>query len=139
QELGMRYVELKDVEVDAELLSRFPTREIFRHSLFPLKRQNGSVEMATSDPFDLEALDELSALTGLRLEPVLARRDDIVEVIKARLGVGGDTINELVAKRSESEVELLEATEAESGELAEMALAASVVRLVNARLIEALN
>src|SRR5262249_8180457 len=65
--------------------------------------------------------------------------DDIVQLIKDRLGVGGDTINELVARRTESEVELLEAIEAESGELAEMALAASVVRLVNELLIEALS
>lgn len=139
EELGMRYVQLKDVEVDQELLNRFPTREIFRHSLFPLARRNGSVEMATSDPFDLEALDELGSLTGFHLEPVLARRDDIVDLIKERLGVGGDTINELVSRRTEAEVELLEAIEAESGELAEMALAASVVRLVNELLIEALN
>jgi general secretion pathway protein E/type IV pilus assembly protein PilB len=71
-ELGMRYVELAEVVVDKELLDRFPAREIFRHTLFPLSRRNGSVVVATSDPFDLEALDEVSSLSGFRLEPVLA-------------------------------------------------------------------
>ncbi len=137
-ELGMRYVELNDIEVDQDLLAQFPPREIFRHSLLPLKRKNGRVVVATSDPFDLESLEELGSLSGFRLEPVLARRDDIVRLIKERLGVGGDTITEMVARRTDAEIELLEAIENQEGELAEMAQAASVVRLVNELLIEAL-
>ena len=138
-ELGMRYVELGEITVDRELLDRFPAREIFRHTLFPLSRRNGSVIVATSDPFDLEALDEVSSLSGFRLEPVLARRDDISRLIKEQLGVGGDTITELVAQRATEDVELLEGLGEAEGELAEMAQAASVVKLVNELLIEALN
>jgi general secretion pathway protein E/type IV pilus assembly protein PilB len=138
-ELGMRYVELGEVSVDRELLEKFPAREIFRHTLFPLSRRNGSVVVATSDPFDLEALDEVSSLSGYRLEPVLARRDDISRLIKEQLGVGGDTITELVAQRATEDVELLEGLGEAEGELAEMAQAASVVKLVNELLIEAVN
>jgi general secretion pathway protein E/type IV pilus assembly protein PilB len=138
-ELGMRYVELADVAIDKNLLERFPAREIFRHTLFPLSRRNGSVVVATSDPFDLEALDEASSVSGFRLEPVLARHEDISRLIKEQLGVGGDTITELVAQRTEDDVELLEGLGEADGELAEMAQAASVVRLVNELLIEALN
>lgn len=138
-ELGMRYVELAEVKVDRDLLGRFPAREIFRHTLFPLSRRNGSVVVATSDPFDLEALDEVSSLSGFRLEPVLARHEDISRLIKEQLGVGGDTITEMVAQRTEDDVELLEGLGEADGELAEMAQAASVVKLVNELLIEALT
>ncbi|MSR59975.1 MAG: type II/IV secretion system protein [Planctomycetaceae bacterium] len=138
-ELGMKYVELGEMEVDRELLDRFPAREIFRHTLFPLSRHNGSVIVATSDPFDLEALDEVSSLSGFRLEPVLARREDISRLIKEQLGVGGDTITEMVSQRGTEDVELLEGLGEAEGELAEMAQAASVVKLVNELLIEALN
>ncbi len=139
EELGMKFVELKDFPVDRELLSKFPTTAIFRHSLLPLRLVNGRVEVATSDPFDLEALDELSSLSGQRLEPVLARREDLVRLIKEQLGVGGDTINELVAQRGDDADAdyLAEAARADS-ELAEMAQAASVIRLVNELLLEAL-
>ena len=138
-ELGMRYIDLKEIEIDLEVLNKFPTSVVFRHSLLPIAKKNGRVLVATSDPFDLEALDELSAVSGLRLEPVLARHADVVERIKDCLGVGGDTIGELVAQRSEDGVELLEEIFAEDGELAEMAQAASVIRLVNELLIEALS
>ena len=140
EELGMRYVDLNgDVKVDTELLARFPAREIFRHTLFPLARRNGAVQVATSDPFDLESLDELSSLSGFHLEPVLARREDIARLIKERLGVGGDTIGELVAQRTAEDVELLEGIDDVDGELAEEAQSASVIRLVNELLIEALT
>ncbi|MEX2287038.1 MAG: GspE/PulE family protein [Planctomycetaceae bacterium] len=138
-ELGMKYVELKDYNVDRDLLALFPTSVVFRHSLLPLARNNGRVVVATSDPFDLEALDDLATLSGLRLEPVLSRRDDVVHLIKESLGVGGDTINALVSQRAEEGVELLEQVAEETGELAELAQAASVIRLVNEVLIEALD
>ena len=54
EELGMRFVELKNLTIDRELLLEFPTTAIFRHSLLPLERSNGCVEVATSDPYDLE-------------------------------------------------------------------------------------
>ncbi len=138
-ELGMEYVDLKDYQVDRELLGSFPTSAIFRHSLLPLVQANGRVTVATSDPFDLESLDELSSMSGFLLEPALARHDDVVRLIKENLGVGGDTINELVAQRSDDEIELLNQLDAVDGELAEQAQAASVIRLVNELLLEALD
>jgi general secretion pathway protein E/type IV pilus assembly protein PilB len=138
-ELGMELVELGDFEVDTDVISQFPTAAIFRHEVLPLDRQNGTVRVATSDPFDLEALSELSSLSGLELDPVLARHEDIVELIKANLGVGGDTITELVARQAEDGVELLEGIDEVDGDLAEEAQAASVIRLVNELLIEALE
>ena len=137
-ELGMRFVEVDEIQIDRDLLGKFPAREIFKHTLFPVSRRNGSVIVATSDPFDLDALDEVSSLSGFRLEPVLARKGDIARLIREQLGVGGDTLTELVAQRAEEDVELLEGLGEAEGELAEQAQAASVVRLVNELLVEAL-
>ena len=122
-----------------ELLSQFPTSAIFRHSLLPLYRQNGHVVVATDDPLKLEGLDELSTVSGLRLEPVLTRGNELGNRIRELLGVGGDTINELVRQRSEEGIELLEEIEEDQGELAEGAQAPSVIRLVNELLIEAVK
>lgn len=139
EELGMRFIELNDFQIDHDLLTKFPTTAIFRHSLLPLRRNNGRVEIATADPFDLEALDELGSLSGFRLEPVLTRRDDLVRLIKEHLGVGGDTINELVAQRGDDvDADYLAEVARADSELAEMAQAASVIRLVNELLLEAL-
>jgi general secretion pathway protein E len=138
EELGMSFVELKEFQADLELLNRFPTTAIFRHQAVPLARENGHVQVAISDPFDLEAIDELSTLGNCRIEPVLACRDEILDLIKKNLGVGGDTINQLVAQRAD-DVDLLDEIPEGMGELAETAQAPSVIRLVNELLIEALE
>ncbi|SFI48028.1 general secretion pathway protein E/type IV pilus assembly protein PilB [Planctomicrobium piriforme] len=137
-ELGMPFVDLKEFNVDRELLNRFPTSAIFRHEAVPLERENGHVRVAVSDPFDLEAIDELSTLGGVHIQPVLACRNEILDLIKRNLGVGGDTIKELVAQRND-EVDLLDEIPEGMGELAESAQAPSVIRLVNELLIEALD
>lgn len=138
-EFGMEYIDLKEVEVDLELLNQFPTSAIYRHSLLPLYRQNGHVVVATDDPLNLEGIDELGTVSGLRLEPVLTRSNELELRIRELLGVGGDTINELVRQRSEEGIELLEEIEEDFGELAEGAQAPSVIRLVNELLIEAVK
>lgn len=138
-ELGMRYLPLKEFQPDPALLARFPTTAIFKHEVLPIEGHNGRVTIAVSDPFNLESLDELSSLGGCRIDPVLACRDEIVELIKKSLGVGGDTINQLVAQRQEDGIELLDEIPDELGELAQSAQAPSVIKLVNELLIEALE
>ena len=138
-ELGLRYVDLPDFEVDRDLLSEFPTSAVFRHTLLPLQRQDGRVLVAVSDPFELEGLDELASLSGYELDIVLARREDIVALIRDNLGVGGDTIDELVSQRSLDFEQDPSQDIHDADELTELALTASVVRLVNELLAEALR
>ncbi len=138
-ELGMRFMPLKEFQPDPALLARFPTTAIFKHEVLPIEGHNGRMTVAVSDPFNLESLDELSSLGACRIEPVLACRDEIMELIKKSLGVGGDTINQLVAQRQEEGVELLDEIPDELSELAQSAQAPSVIKLVNELLVEALE
>jgi len=143
EEVGLEYVDLArlDGETDLKsLLKNFPQRLIYRQSLFPIRRYNGSLVVATSDPFDLYPLDEVSAATGLCVTPVLASRQEIAKLVKKHLGVGGETVDNLVAQTEEDDgLELLEAIETDGSELCEQAHEASVVRLVNEILLEAIE
>lgn len=139
QSCGYDYVDLTSADVDLTLLNDFPQRLIHRHALFPISRHNGSLTVATSDPFELYALDELGAATGLTIEPVLSPSSQIAERIKSHLGVGSQTVEGLLAQRDEDDVQLLEDLDAEDSELADQAQEASVVRLVNEILIEAVE
>ncbi|MBM4075714.1 MAG: type II/IV secretion system protein, partial [Planctomycetes bacterium] len=138
-ELQMPLVEVKQEKIDRDLLTRFPTAVVFRNSLLPLYQRNGQVVVATSDPLDFEALEELESVSDMPLEPVLARRSDIVELIKEHLGVGGDTLTELVAQRTADGIELLSDATSDESDLASQAENASVIKLVNELLMEALE
>src|SRR5262245_51213154 len=137
-EVGIPFVDLEQQKIDLSLLRGFPLKLIHRHSLFPLERQNGTLRVATSDPFDLYPLDELSATTGLTIEPVLCQREQIARHIKAHLGVGSETIDDLMALQDEEDIQLLDEIDVD-GELSEEAQEASVIRLVNEILIEAIE
>ncbi len=139
-EVGLDFIDLQETEVDLALLKNFPRRLIHRQALFPVRRENGSLVVATSDPFDLYPLDEVSAATGLSVIPVLAGREDIQRLIKAHLGVASETVGDLVAqKESTGDIELLDEIETDGSELSEMAQEASVIRLVNEILLEAIE
>jgi general secretion pathway protein E/type IV pilus assembly protein PilB len=85
-------------------------------------------------------LDEASATTGLTIVPVVAEKSEIARLTKKHLGVGSETVEGLIAAREESdEIELLERIETDGSELSEMVQEASVVRLVNEILIEAID
>ncbi len=71
--------------------------------------------------------------------PVLADRAEIAKLIKNHLGMGGETIEGLIEQKREDGVELLESIETDGSELSEMAQEASVVRLVNEILLEAVE
>jgi general secretion pathway protein E/type IV pilus assembly protein PilB len=137
-EVGIPFVDLELQKIDLNLLRGFPLKLIHRHSVFPIERVNGTLRVATSDPFDLYPLDELSATTGLTIEPVLAQREQIARHIKAHLGVGSETIDDLMSQQEEEDIQLLDDVDIDS-EASEEAQEASVIRLVNEILIEAID
>ncbi|MHC4294124.1 MAG: type II secretion system ATPase GspE [Planctomycetota bacterium] len=136
EQLAIPMVDLGSVNIDVETLRSLPAKLVYRKNLVPVAREDGTLTVATCDPFDLYAFDELRLLTGLEIRPVLAPRDEINKIIKAHYGVGGDTIDEMM---STDDLEVLSETAEDTDDLLEMAQEASVIKLVNEIFLEALN
>ena len=136
EQLHLPLVELQDVTIDPETLRALPSKIVYRKRLVPIARENGVLQVATSDAFDLYAVDDLRLSTGLDIQPVLASREDIEKVIKSHYGLGGDTLDEMVgANDSEGNGSSVAVGE----DLLEAAQEASVIKLVNEIIIEAVN
>jgi general secretion pathway protein E/type IV pilus assembly protein PilB len=136
EEYGLAFTTLDDVEPDRQLLSLFPARILLKEELLPLKRLNGTIEVATSRLFATQGLDALKTMTGLNLKPILASSEAIQREIKKRLGVGADTIGTLdeekgfqVVDENAEDTNLDEAAEDE----------ASIIRFVNQVLKDAIE
>jgi hypothetical protein len=54
REYGLAFTALDDLEPDRQLLSLFPARLLLKEELLPLKRLNGTVEIATSRLFAIQ-------------------------------------------------------------------------------------
>lgn len=135
QHLNLKVADLSQLAISREVLHQLPPKLVFRKRLLPVACADGVIEIATSDAFDMSALDEVRLLTGLVVRPVLAPADDIDKLIKAHYGVGGDTIDEMVS--GEPDGATVQA--ATSEDLLEMAQEASVIKLVNEIILEAVN
>jgi len=141
--LGLEVVDLAAAPVDLSLLDTFPVKLIHRYGVFPLRRDEGSVVVAIGNPFDLQAIDAVGAAIGCSVLPVLAMPGELAKLIKTHLGVGAETIDGLLAQQDSqqdnSNVEVLEELQWDGSEAAEQAREASVVRLVNEILGEAVE
>jgi type II secretion system protein E len=136
KEYGLTFTTLDDVNPDRQLLSLFPARLLLKEELLPLKRLNGTVEVATSRLFATQGLDALKTLTGLNLKPVLAASEIIQREIKKRLGVGADTIDTLGEEKGFEVVD----ENVEDTNLSEVAEdEASIIRFVNQVLKDAIE
>ena len=49
QEYGLEHVDLTDFEPDGELLARFPSQNLFRESVLPLRVVDNCIRVAVSD------------------------------------------------------------------------------------------
>ncbi|UCG15515.1 MAG: type II/IV secretion system protein [Phycisphaerales bacterium] len=136
EQLHIPVVDLNEVEIDKELLKQIPETIVHRYNLLPIDRTDGTIRVATSNAFNLYAFDELRMITGSKIEPVLAAEADIVRVIKQYFGVGGGTIRRMIG---DDEVEVVSDHAEENGDLIEAAQEATVVKLVNEILIEAIR
>ena len=140
--LGMSVVDLSKETVDRSILEGFPVRLIHRHGIFPIDRSSSaSIRIVVSNPFDVQAADAVSAATGLFVMTSLALPHEVATLIKTHLGVGAQTLDGLMAQAAENtdDIEIIGDLSFEESEAAAMAQQASVVRLVNDILTEAVT
>lgn len=136
REYDLAYTTLDEVEPDKQLLSLFPARILLKEELLPLRRTNGTVEVATSRLFSTQGMDALKSMTGLNLRPVLATTEAIQREMKKRLGVGADTIDTL---GEEATFQVVDEGLEEDTNLDSAAEDASIIRFVNQVLRDAIE
>jgi general secretion pathway protein E len=79
---GLPYRKIDPLKLDASLITRTLSRPFARrHAVLPLERRGGLLVVATANPFDRELIENLRALTGQEIEPVLAAPSDIHRAI----------------------------------------------------------
>jgi general secretion pathway protein E len=140
QQMSIPVIDLAEVKIDETLLKEMPAKLIHKRGLIPVQRVNGTLRVATADPYDITAFDDLRMQTGLKIEPVLASETEIQRLIRQHFGVGGSTIDEMIEdQQTDDDVELLSESVDENGDLIELAQEATVVKLVNEILSEAVR
>ncbi len=76
------FVDLRDGAIDHDLFKSIPVDLMFRYNFVPLNAQNGTLEIALSDPRNLNTIDELSLLLHKKLKVKVATASQIADLLK---------------------------------------------------------
>src|SRR6202171_1578919 len=76
------YVDLRETAIDHELFRSIPVDLMFRYNFVPIQARNGSLDIALSDPRNLNLIDELTLLLNRKLRIKVATLSQISELLK---------------------------------------------------------
>jgi type IV pilus assembly protein PilB len=82
QRYRCEFVDLRDGAIEHDLFRSIPVDLMFRYNFVPLKAQNGTLEIALSDPRNLNTIDELGLLLHKKLHVKVATASQIADLLK---------------------------------------------------------
>lgn len=80
-QLGIPHVNLGQFPIDSEIIQLVPKEIAKRYLLVPLRKEKNKLFVAMADPMDYFAIEELRMLTGFRIEPCIATKQDLNKTI----------------------------------------------------------
>jgi type IV pilus assembly protein PilB len=131
-QIGMRFVDLSDVQVDGSALARVPGHVARRHTAIPIGHEDGKLVVAMADPANVFAIDDIRSVAGIEVKPVVATRNDVNAAID-RFYRAGDELNDLT-----SELDVAE-DEEDLSKVKEITEDAPIVRYVNLLITQAIQ
>ena len=134
QAMQIPYVKVGDKPIAGEILEKVPTKAIFQYNVIPVGIENGTLRVATSEPFRPGLADSLRLASGLRVKFALSPAADIEKASKKFYGVGADTLDRLIA---DNQIDLDQDVGTSVGDLSNLDQEASVVKFVNQIIWEA--
>ncbi|HNR93555.1 MAG TPA: ATPase, T2SS/T4P/T4SS family [Kiritimatiellia bacterium] len=139
--LRMPPIELQNFVPDPKLLDLIPSKIMGQHLLVPMCRCHNMLTIALGDPFDVTAQDEVHALTGLDVFPVVAAEAQIKALIQKHTQDAATGLEDIIRDVTEGDIELSKTEEEQVSldEMLEEAEDAPVIRVVNSIMVEAIR
>lgn len=123
---GLPVVNLREERINPDVIALLPPEVAYRHMVLPIGRKDSALRVAMADPFDVVTEDILRFITGLNVEPCLARPSDIKLLIEQHY------MRRVMQESQDEQVEVVEEVEEEEiGDPTRLAKEALVIRLVD--------
>ena len=130
---GIPLVQIRERDLDPKVILLIPAELAYRHQSLPLHVTDSTIRLAVADPFNVAAADDVRMVTGLSVELVFANPQDIRRLVEEYY------MRHMIADTAEEEVQILEDSQDEIGDLERMAKEATVIKLVNLILRQAVQ
>ncbi len=103
QEFSLARSPIFDMEIPFDVLQKIKPNLAYRHRMMPLKYVDDVLTVATDDPLNLLAQDNLENLTGCKLNFVLTSETNLSIALEKHYG-GNKNILDAVASKKDSEI-----------------------------------
>jgi type II secretory ATPase GspE/PulE/Tfp pilus assembly ATPase PilB-like protein len=135
---GIPFVELMTTVIEERVLKAVPGKFVWHYRIMPVSLEGDFLTVALADPFDVMAIDDLETHLGFKVGKVLATSADIEAAIKKYYGVGAETIDRILSDDVRPSDGATVSAREKVEDLEKLAETASVVKLVNQILQEAI-
>jgi len=137
---SLEFVVLGLTKISDQAIAKIPAKVAFHYRCVPIAFDRATLRAAFSVPPPIRDRENLRLLLGLRVEPVISSPVDIRRCLKEKYGLGADTVLQIrqdrgLLKRAEE----ISYDDVSGQQLAEDEESASIIRLVNQILLEALE
>ena len=139
KQYGVPSINLEEFEIDAAVIRLIPEDVATKHTVIPVNRAGSTLILATSDPSNIFALDDIKFLTGYNIQAVVAAEDAIRRAIDKYYDQS-TSLEDVMGDFDDSDINLIQdEDDVDIGELAKASEDAPVVKLVNLILTDAVK
>jgi general secretion pathway protein E len=132
---------LDGFQVPAQFVNRIPVQFTRNYNLIALAQTDGGcLKVATCSPLEAQPMDDLAALLGSEIEPVLAPRTEITTLIARAYRHKADGVDEALADVAEDgDIQGLASEIEEAEDVLDVSNKAPIIKLVNTILFQGLK
>jgi type IV pilus assembly protein PilB len=139
KQYGVPTIDLDEFEVSDEIVRLVPEEVAIKHTILPINRAGSTLIVATADPSNIFAIDDIKFLTGYNVEVVVAAEEGIRRAIDKYYD-SSSSLADVMSDFDDDDFEVI--SEDDSLDVAELERAtedAPVVKLVNLILTDAIK
>ncbi len=139
KQYGVPDINLDDFDIDPAVIQLIPEEVATKHSVIPVNRAGSTLILATADPSNIFAVDDIKFLTGYNVEVVVAAEEQIKRAIE-RYYDKASALDDIMGDFDDSGMEVVgDEDDVDIGTLAKESEDAPVVKLVNLILTDAVK
>ncbi len=140
KKLGLPFLdEISDSQVDTALLAHLPLTFARNNLLLPMQEKDGKILVATGNPTNLLALDELQGILSMAVQPVVTLPETVLEAINRLYSRMSSSAQDVVQELEGEDLSKVATEFNEPRDLLDLSDEAPVIRLLNSILFQAVK
>ena len=108
KQYGVPAIDLKDFEIDEEVVKLVPKATAEKHQVVPVNRAGSSLIIAMSDPSNILAIDDIKFITGYNVEVVVASEEAIRDAVERCYAEKAPSLDDIMDDLGDTDVTLVE-------------------------------